>query len=840
MDSKGFDEVSVSIGSHDKKGGASHNTASFGAAHLLVDGNCQSLHPQNVVTFHDSVQTQRNQAWEEANEATWGDFSNQNVPQVVAIIPVQDLAMLKDGPSLSSNTVSGTNMTASGEPGHRSADVAVHLHDPNLVVLHDSGSSTPLGSPLPAIDVDASSCSAVGNHAKLSSKQPIRTVTLNKELLKTRTKSRLVESTTPFSTETTVTASVHSMKKSDQPSASQSARKIEVEAEEEDPFADIDLKDKFRRGNRKPFTIAQWVVFFVQLGCLISLLTVKRLKSKQILGLHLWKWALLVLTVLCGRLVSGWLIRIVVLIAERNFLLRKKVLYFVYGLRKGVQNVLWLWLVLLAWKLMFDPRVERSGKDHKILSLLTKLFECLLIGAFIWLAKLLLMKSIAASFHVSTFFDRIRESLYNQHVLDILSNPPLMDLPFEAAQRRHLTISLVRGSGAKTSHANDPVLSFKDLQKVNQKNISVGLMKRLMNLVKHPGLGTLVTTIDKSVDSDDIEINSELEAKAAGKRIFSNVAQPGARSIVREDLLKFMSADELPRAICLFEGCKETGEITKKALMNWVVNVYQERKALAFSLNDTKTAVKELHRMASVLVIIIIILICGLILGIATTKVLLFISSQLLLVGFIFNNTLKQTFEAVIFLFVMHPFDVGDRCIIDGQHLIVEEMKILTTIFLKPDNEKVFYPNSVLATKAISNLFRSPNMKEFIQFSIHISTSPEKINAFRDKLALYLEGKTEHWAPQFSVTVNELNDLNSMGLSVSLQHTINFQNFGERMNRRSELLLEIRNIFTSLHIEYRLLPQTVELTYPPAIQSSPSPAPVLAPFYTPTPHSPPH
>ena len=66
--------------------------------------------------------------------------------------------------------------------------------------------------------------------------------------------------------------------------------------------------------------------------------------------------------------------------------------------------------------------------------------------------------------------------------------------------------------------------------------------------------------------------------------------------------------------------------------------------------------------------------------------------------------------------------------------LIVAEMKILTTVFLKPDNEKVYYPNSVLATKPISNLYRSPEMKDYLDFDVHISTSTEQINALKQKI----------------------------------------------------------------------------------------------------------
>ena len=63
---------------------------------------------------------------------------------------------------------------------------------------------------------------------------------------------------------------------------------------------------------------------------------------------------------------------------------------------------------------------------------------------------------------------------------------------------------------------------------------------------------------------------------------------------------------------------------------------------------------------------VIIMIIWLIILGIPISHFLVFISSQLLLVVFIFGNTCKTVFEAIIFLFIMHPFDVGDRCEIDG------------------------------------------------------------------------------------------------------------------------------------------------------------------------------
>lgn len=50
---------------------------------------------------------------------------------------------------------------------------------------------------------------------------------------------------------------------------------------------------------------------------------------------------------------------------------------------------------------------------------------------------------------------------------------------------------------------------------------------------------------------------------------------------------------------------------------------------------------------------------------------------------FVFGNMAKTLFEAIVFIFVMHPFDVGDRIEIDGNQMIVEEMNILSTVFLR-------------------------------------------------------------------------------------------------------------------------------------------------------------
>lgn len=274
-----------------------------------------------------------------------------------------------------------------------------------------------------------------------------------------------------------------------------------------------------------------------------------------------------------------------------------------------------------------------------------------------------------------------------------------------------------------------------------------------------------------------------------------------------------MKMDEVEQIFPLFQGATETGKIKKSALKKWVVDAYLERKSLSHSLNDTKTAVEELNRLASAVVLVAIIIVWNLMMGFLTTKILVFITSQLLLVVFAFGNSVKTVFEAIIFVFIMHPFDVGDRCVIDGVQMVVEEMNILTTIFLRYDNEKIIYPNTVLATKPISNFYRSPEMGDAVEFAIDFSTTVETIAALKARIKAYLESKPQHWRSSHSVQVKDILDLNKIKMGLYVTHTINFQNSAEKNSRRSDLVLELKKIFEELGIKYRLIPQEVHVTY---------------------------
>lgn len=297
--------------------------------------------------------------------------------------------------------------------------------------------------------------------------------------------------------------------------------------------ANLKVSEKSRK-KVKVMALMEWFAFVCITAFSIATLTVHRLQHSVKWGLELWKWSVLVFVIICGRLVTEWFINVLVFMFERNFLLKKKVLYFVYGLKKSVQVFIWLGLVLLAWGLLFNRGVKRSRKTTRILNYVTRALASCLIGASIWLAKNLLLKFVSSSFQCTRFFDRIQESIFHQYVLRTLSGPPLMEM----AERVGRTASTGQLSFRNLKKERDEgrqggkeeVIDVDKLHKMKQEKVSAWTMKGLINVVRSSGLSTISTLVDENEDEPmDEQINSEWESKAAAYRIFQNVAKPGSK-----------------------------------------------------------------------------------------------------------------------------------------------------------------------------------------------------------------------------------------------------------------------------------------------------------------------
>ncbi|CAH2061230.1 unnamed protein product [Thlaspi arvense] len=589
-----------------------------------------------------------------------------------------------------------------------------------------------------------------------------------------------------------------------------------VEEEEEDENEEIYKKvkqNRVKRSRTKPMALLQLAVFVAILCTLVVSLAVEKVKKHRIWGLELWKWCVLVMVTLSGMFLTNWFMHLAVFIIERNYLLRKKVLYFVHGLKKNVQVFIWFTLILVSWVFLFEEDHKHSRKTKKFLDFITWTIVSLLIGSILFMVKTLALKVLASKFTVRNFFERIQESVFHQYVLKSLSGPPLIE-EAERVGRKPSTGQLSFTSTEDGSVRGKKVLDMGKVHRMKQEKVSALTMRVLIEAVGSSGLSTISNTIDECRNEKgkfDKEITNEMEAVAAAYDIFNNVAQPNHNYIEENDLLRFMIKEEVDLVLPLIEGA-ETGKITRKAFTDWVIKVYTSRKALGHSLNDTKTAVKQVDKLIIGVLTVATFIIWLILLDIASTKFLVAFSTQFVGLAFMIGSTCKNIFESFVFVFVMHPYDVGDRCVVEGVMLLVEEIHLLTTVFLKIDNEKVFYPNAVLISKPISNFYRSPDMGDFIELSIAFSTPAAKIASLKERVKEFLVQNPQHWYPEPLLMVKAIENVNKLKMNLLVQHTINFQNFAEKNVRRTHLFIALKRILEELEIDYTLLPQDVQLT----------------------------
>ncbi|GLU00275.1 hypothetical protein SLE2022_176530 [Rubroshorea leprosula] len=451
-------------------------------------------------------------------------------------------------------------------------------------------------------------------------------------------------------------------------------------------------------------------------------------------------------------------------------------------------------LILIVWQYLFDKKIAKETNSNAV-RLVTEVLVCVVVGLMFWLAKTLLVTIFTSSFYKSKYFDKIRESLFNQCVIEALEPPKIQKMEEEGKG--------IEGSGKmrkspqdKTStlfclasrkgHKKSWDISIDELHQMNPKNVSASNMKRLMNRIQHGQLSTL----DKQIKDSKSTVN---EAKNAAKRIFENVAKLGSRHIDLEDIKRFMGEYEAQKTMSLFEKGSESKGISKSAIENWVVKAFEEWRALSRTLNDIEIVVETLHWVVNVFVIIIIVVVSLLILGIITEQVLLMVGAQVLLLAFKFGDTL-------FFIFITHPYDVGDHCQIDDNQMVVEEIGILTTIFSGHDDKTITIPNSALASKTIHNFYLSPDMGDEIEFCVPIATPEEEIKLMEQKILSSIKNNQEHCYRETNMVRKEIEGLDKLRFKVSFKHKMNYQNIEERENRRSHVLLEITNILRELKI----------------------------------------
>jgi hypothetical protein len=178
--------------------------------------------------------------------------------------------------------------------------------------------------------------------------------------------------------------------------------------------------------------------------------------------------------------------------------------------------------------------------------------------------------------------------------------------------------------------------------------------------------------------------------------------------------------------------------------------------------------------------------------------------TTLLSLSFIFAVTAQEFLGSCIFLFVKHPYDVGDRVDINGpekQNLVVEQISLLYTVFKRIDCMKmVQVPNIVLNSMWIENVTRSKAMKEQLEMFISFDTTLEDIETLRKEMEAFVRDpdNSRDFQPEVVLECTGIGNMDKLQLKVEIRHKSNWSNETVRASRRSKfmcaLVLALRKV----------------------------------------------
>ena len=235
-----------------------------------------------------------------------------------------------------------------------------------------------------------------------------------------------------------------------------------------------------------------------------------------------------------------------------------------------------------------------------------------------------------------------------------------------------------------------------------------------------------------------------------------------------------------------------------------VVNVGQERKNRATSMHDISQAIAVLDRLLCLVVLIAIAFVYAAFFSPTFSDKITSLWTTFTGLAFAIGGTVTEFLSCCIFLFIKHPYDVGDRVDINGVQLVVEHISLMYSVFKRVDSDTtVQIPHNVANGLWIENISRSKAMKERLTLSVAATTSNEDILALRGELQKFVaaDENRRDFQPEFDIELISVGNLKQLDLQVEIRHKSNFANELLRSTRRNKFMCELLAAMRRIPIE---------------------------------------
>jgi len=177
------------------------------------------------------------------------------------------------------------------------------------------------------------------------------------------------------------------------------------------------------------------------------------------------------------------------------------------------------------------------------------------------------------------------------------------------------------------------------------------------------------------------------------------------------------------------------------------------------------------------------------------------------------QDTIKNFFGSLV-IFADHPFQLGERIVVDGEDGTVEEVGMRSTRIRTLDGHLVTVPNGELANKMIRNISKRPYIKRIANITVTYDTPPEKVERAMAIIREALESRNEKMHPDFPPRIY-FNDFNAASLNILVIYWFAPPEYWEFLEFDQAFNMEVLRRFNEEGIEFAFPTQTLYLAGDP-------------------------
>lgn len=311
-------------------------------------------------------------------------------------------------------------------------------------------------------------------------------------------------------------------------------------------------------------------------------------------------------------------------------------------------------------------------------------------------------------------------------------------------------------------------------------------LKRILSTNHIPGECKVVMNVlhnDREIKLDvgkkDDFMLTESSTRDVAKRFFDQILPPGVQTLTLKDIERYFYTKDissLQQIILLDQYDNQIPlPLSKEQWVDCILQIFFKRQELINGLKNASEIISTFDSLMFCLSCLVTWCLGVPSLGLGHNALFVIIGILWAALGFLFQNAVKNIFEALIFVFIEHCFDVGDRVMIDNEYLTVFKIELFTTVFRRSDGTAIYMPNSVLANKPVINIRRSGPQRQVFTKSFLGTITIDAIQNILDDLLKFTSENSKDFTGKVDLLSYSGNS-SKVDLNFMVEYASNFQN----------------------------------------------------------------